>query len=152
MRIVLNFIVSAALIFASWGCAKREDTSDVIRIGIASPFTGNAAAYGEMIKKGAFLKVDEVNASGGVDRKRVEAVFGDDAGDPKEASNVATKFAYDKSILIVIGHFNSSCSLAGKPIYKRGGVVQLSPGPTNVRVCEGSPWTFRNLYRDDFQG
>jgi len=46
----------------------------------------------------------------------------------KEASNVATKLAYDKSILIVIRHFNSSRSLAGKPIYKRGGVVPTFSG------------------------
>jgi branched-chain amino acid transport system substrate-binding protein len=65
---------------------------------------------------------------------------------------VATKFASDRSIVAVIGHFNSSCSLAGKPIYKREGVVELSPGSTNVNVCIGSEWTFRNVYRDDFQG
>ena len=45
-----------------------------------------------------------------------------------------------------------ACSNAAKVEYNKKGVVSFSPGSTNVAVCEGFPWTFRNLYRDDYQG
>ena len=130
------------------GCSNQPE----VRVGVAGPFTGNAAAFGEMIRRGAELRAKEINAAGGINGMKLTLIFGDDAGTEKEARAVATRFATDRRILAVVGHFNSSCSLAGKPIYAENGIVELSPGSTNVSVCEGSDWTFRNLYRDDFQG
>jgi branched-chain amino acid transport system substrate-binding protein len=105
-----------------------------------------------MIKRGAELKAKEINEAGGINGMKLTLIPGDDTGTEKEAISVATRFATDRRILAVVGHFNSACSLAGKGIYKANGIVALSPGSTNVSVCEGSDWTFRNLYRDDFQG
>jgi branched-chain amino acid transport system substrate-binding protein len=105
-----------------------------------------------MIKRGAEIKRDEINEAGGINGKKLQIIFEDDAGDEKQASSIAKKFGADKSILAVIGHFNSNCTLAGKNIYAEAGVVNLTPGSTNVKVCEGSDWAFRNIYRDDFQG
>ncbi|MDE0423748.1 ABC transporter substrate-binding protein [Candidatus Poribacteria bacterium] len=123
-----------------------------LKVAVAAPFTGNAAAFGEMIRRGAELQAKEINDAGGINGMKFTLVFEDDAGKDAEASLVAERIANNLQILAVVGHFNSSCSLAGKPIYQRAGIVELSPGSTNVTVCEGSDWTFRNLYRDDFQG
>ena len=129
-----------------------QEESEQVKVAVAGPFTGTAAAFGEMIERGARLKAKQINESGGINGRKLVLAFGDDAGTDKEAKLVATRFATDREILAVVGHFNSSCSLAGKGIYKEHGIVELSPGSTNVSVCEGSDWTFRNLYRDDFQG
>lgn len=131
-----------------FGCSNQPE----VRVAVAGPFTGNAAAFGEMIKRGAELRAKHINEAGGINGRQLTLVFGDDTGAEKEAISVATRFATDRRILAVVGHFNSACSLAGKPIYAENGIVELSPGSTNVSVCEGSDWTFRNLYRDDFQG
>ena len=133
------------------GFTPESDSAKEVKIAVAAPLTGSIAAFGEMIKRGAELKAKEINAAGGVNGKTLTIIFEDDTGKDKEASLVATRIATNRSILAVVGHFNSSCTLAGKPIYKRAGIVELSPGSTNVRVCVGSEWTFRNIYRDDFQ-
>ena len=143
------FVMTSVMIigFALIGC----ETKNEIKVAVAGPFTGPIAAFGEMIKRGAQLKAKEINAAGGVNGKTLTLVFEDDTGKDKEASLVAERIASNRQILAVVGHFNSSCSLAGKPIYQRAGIVELSPGSTNVRVAAGSDWTFRNIYRDDFQ-
>ena len=150
-RLITVSVVALVTIlsFTLTGCEKRANE---VKVAVAGPFTGNIAAFGEMIKRGAQLRAKEINAAGGINGKTLTLIFEDDTGKDREASLVAERIASNPSILAVVGHFNSSCSLAGKPIYKRGGIVELSPGSTNVRVCEGSDWTFRNLYRDDFQG
>ena len=143
-----------------WGCQSPDQTtggqtqkaSKELKVAVAAPFTGGNAAFGEMIKRGAELREQEINEAGGINGMKLTLVFEDDAGKDAEASLVAERIANNLQILAVVGHFNSSCSLAGKPIYRRAGIVELSPGSTNVTVCEGSDWTFRNLYRDDFQG
>ena len=152
MKIVKHIVtLSLITLIAILGFTPESDSKEV-KIAVAAPLTGSIAAFGEMIKRGAELKAKEINAAGGVNGKTFTIIFEDDTGKDKEASLVATRIATNRSILAVVGHFNSSCTLAGKPIYKRAGIVELSPGSTNVRVCVGSDWTFRNLYRDDFQG
>ncbi|MBI3892111.1 MAG: ABC transporter substrate-binding protein [Candidatus Wallbacteria bacterium] len=123
-----------------------------IVLGVAGPMTGDLAQVGKMMERGVKLRIDEVNAKGGIHGLKVQLEIGDDAGNPKEASNVAQKFASNPAVIAVVGHYNSSCSLAGKPIYKEAGLVEFSSGSTNPAVCQGSEWTFRNIYRDDFQG
>ena len=142
------------------GCQPQDkkNTSDTqttqkeLKVAVAAPYTGGSAAFGEMIRRGAELKEKEINEAGGINGMKLTLLFEDDAGKDSEASLVAERIATNLQILAVVGHFNSACSLAGKPIYQRAGIVELSPGSTNVTVCEGSDWTFRNLYRDDFQG
>jgi len=149
-------IAAVAAGLALGGCQRQSQpgaaAQGAIRLGLAGPFTGSGAAYGLMMRQGATMAVEEANADGGVAGQRFELVFEDDAGKNDQAKTVAKKLADDPSICAVIGHFNSTCSLAGRPTYQRRGVVQFTPGSTNVDVCRGSEWTFRNLYHDQYQG
>ena len=124
-----------------------------IRIGVASPFTGDLAAYGDNIKAGVSLKLKEINDAGGINGQQVELVWGDDLCAPKEAGTVGSKFAADESIVAVIGHLCSSATLAAVPIYVRAGLASISPTSTNPTIGDvGKGWFFRNCYTDDFQG
>ena len=133
------------------GCGADGD-AEVIRVGVGLPLTGSASVLGEQMRMGAGLAMVQRNARGGIGGRPIELVYGDDRGRASEASAVAHRFADDPSVVAVIGHFNSACSLVGKPIYRDAGILQFSPGSTNVDVCRGSDWTFRNLYSDDYQG
>jgi branched-chain amino acid transport system substrate-binding protein len=128
-------------------------TAGNIRIGVASPFTGDLAAYGDNIKAGVTLKLKEINDAGGINGQKVELVWGDDLCAPKDAGTVGAKFAADKSIVAVIGHLCSSATLAAMPIYVRAGLPAISPTSTNPTIGDvGKGWFFRNCYTDDFQG
>lgn len=152
INLIFGFATIVTFSLFSLVITPSIEAAGTLKIAVAGPFTGSVAAFGEMIKKGAQLRAEEINKNGGINGKQLELVFEDDTGKDKEASLVATRIASNRKILAVVGHFNSSCSLAGKPIYKRNKIVELSPGSTNVNVCKGSDYTFRNLYRDDFQG
>lgn len=134
------------------GGAAGEKTSGPITIGLAGPFTGNSSEFGAQIKMGVDLWADETNAAGGLNGRQVKIEQGDDAGKAEQAQSVATNLAGNEDVLAVIGHFNSSCSLAGKGIYDQAKVVMFSPGSTNVDVTKGSPYIYRNIFTDDFQG
>lgn len=126
--------------------------ADTIKIPVASPFTGQLASFGEGVKNGALLKGEEINAAGGINGKKVEIVLEDELCDPKEAATVATKLASDPSICIVVGHLCSSATLAALPVYREAKLPAISPASTNVNIGKLSPYYFRNVYRDDFQG
>jgi len=145
----MSMALGLALVFGITSGAMAGN----IRIGVASPFTGDLAAYGDNIKAGVNLKLKEINDAGGINGQKVELVWGDDLCAPKEAGTVGAKFASDKSIVAVIGHLCSSATLAAMPIYVRAGLPALSPTSTNPTIGDvGKGWFFRNCYTDDFQG
>lgn len=126
--------------------------AESIKIGVAGPFSGPLASFGEQLKIGATMMADKVNSTGGIDGKLIQPVFMDELCDPKEAATVGTKLANDDEIPIVIGHLCSSSTLAALPIYRSAGLPAISPTSTNVSIGKMSPYYFRNVYRDDFQG
>ncbi len=145
----IGLFLCLALIFG----AATDVAAENIRIGVASPFTGELAAYGDNIKAGVSLKLKEINDAGGINGRKIELVWGDDLCAPKEAGTVASKFAADKSIVAVIGHLCSSATLAAMPIYQRIGMPTISPTSTNPTIGDvGKGWFFRNCYTDEFQG
>ena len=129
-----------------------------VKIACASPFTGPAAAYGDNVKAGVEMKVEEVNKAGGINGAQIEVVWMDELCDPKEAATVSTKIARDKEIVGIVGHLCSSAHLAALPTYVRQGIATISPTATNVTISDlnkdrkGRVWSFRDVYRDDFQG
>jgi branched-chain amino acid transport system substrate-binding protein len=125
-----------------------------IKIGVAAQFTGSAASYGDNIYDGLSLKLKEINDAGGINGDEVKLVKGDDLCEAKDAGNVASKFATDKSIVAVIGHVCSTATLAGMPIYVRAKMPVISATSTqsNIGKDKGKGWFFRNCYTDDYQG
>jgi branched-chain amino acid transport system substrate-binding protein len=126
--------------------------ADTIKIPVASPFTGQLASFGEGVKNGAALKASEINAAGGINGRTVKVVLEDEGCEPKEAATVATKLANDPEVAVVVGHLCSSATLAALPIYREAKLPAISPASTNVDIGKMSPFYFRNVYRDDFQG
>ncbi|MGD8445935.1 MAG: ABC transporter substrate-binding protein, partial [Desulfobacterales bacterium] len=51
--------------------------AETIKIGVASPFTGGAAGYGDNIKAGVNLKLEEINGAGGIKGNKIEIIWGD---------------------------------------------------------------------------
>ena len=161
-------IIGVAFFLFAFGCGqdKKEEakkpaetkTAEKIYIAVASPFTGGAASYGDNIKAGVTLQVEDANAKGGINGQMVEAVWFDEQCAPKEAATVATKIAMDERFAGVVGHLCSSAHLSALPTYVRKGVPAISPTATNVSISDknkddqGKVWSFRNVYRDDYQG
>jgi branched-chain amino acid transport system substrate-binding protein len=145
----VGLVLALTLVFSMTTTAMAEN----IRIGVAAPYTGNLAAYGDNMKAGVNLKLKEINDAGGINGQKVELVWGDDLCQPKDAGTVGSKFAADKSIVAVIGHLCSSATLAAMPIYVRTELPTISPTSTNPTIGDvGKGWFFRNCYTDDFQG
>jgi branched-chain amino acid transport system substrate-binding protein len=125
--------------------AQSEDSTEPIYIGVSGPLTGPNARYGEQWKKGFDLALDEINGAGGINGRPLEYIFEDTQSDPKQSVTVAQKFVADDRIIVELGDFSSSASMAASPIYQRGGLVQFGftnshPDFTNA----GGDYTWSN--------
>ncbi|MCY3825041.1 MAG: branched-chain amino acid ABC transporter substrate-binding protein [Nitrospinae bacterium] len=144
-------IILTAAVFL--GSAAHAAT---LKIGVAGPLTGDQAAFGEMLKNGATLAVEEWNARGGVKvgkkKMKVDILWGDDRHDPREGVSIAHKFV-NSGAAGIVGHFNSSVSIPASTVYAEAGVVQITPASTNPKLTEqGFSTVFRVCGRDDQQG
>ncbi len=131
-----------------FGWAQSKD----LVIATASPLTGTCAQDGNAIKNGALLAADFINQKGGIKGRRIRVISEDDRSDPKDAATLANKLVNNKEVLAVIGHYNSSCTLAAAPVYNRAKLLELSPGSTAPAVSKAGPYTARVIVTDAAQG
>ncbi len=125
--------------------------SNVIRIGVAGPMTGDQSVFGRDERRGVKLAVSEWNQKGGVLGKKIELIVEDDQHDPRQAVAVANRLVTD-GVAGVIGHFNSNCSIPASAVYHRAGIPMISHGSTSPLLTEqGFDNVFRVCGRDDQQ-
>jgi len=134
------------------GVAHAQD----INIATAGPMTGQNAAFGEQLKRGAEAAVADINAAGGVTGKKLKLEVGDDACDPKQAVAVANQLS-GKKVSFVAGHFCSGSSIPASAVYAENNILMISPASTNPALTDQAAskgWknVFRTCGRDDIQG
>jgi hypothetical protein len=100
-------------------------TGEPVTIGVSGPLTGQNAQYGAQWKKGFDLALEEVNSKGGVKGRPLQYVFEDSQADPRQTVTIAQKFVGDPKIVVEVGDFSSTASMAASPIYQRAGLVQF---------------------------
>lgn len=149
MRKKYLILLLVVVVIAGLGCRKN---SNVIKIGIAGPMTGDQSKMGMDFRNGASLAIEEWNLQGGVLGKKIELVVSDDQHDPKQAVSVANKMVND-GVTGVVGHFNSSCSIPASDVYNRAGIPMITPASTNPKLTDNKyKGVFRVCGRDDQQG
>jgi branched-chain amino acid transport system substrate-binding protein len=135
--------------------ATPAATGDIV-IAVAGPMTGDLAAFGEQLKRGAEKAIADINAKGGVNGRQLKLEIGDDQCDPKQAVQVANDLV-KKGVVFVAGHFCSGSSIPASDVYAEEGIVQITPASTNPAFTEdpaakGIKTIFRTCGRDDAQG
>lgn len=127
----------------------------VVKIGLASPLTGNIAHLGKDNENGARLAIEEYNAKGvtiGGKKVKFELIAEDDAADPKTGNIVAQRLV-DLGVKGVVGHLNSGVSIPASRIYNDAGIPMVSPSSTNPTLTkQGFPTIFRTMANDIQQG
>ncbi|MFI9510813.1 ABC transporter substrate-binding protein [Nocardia sp. NPDC052566] len=144
-RIVAGVVVAAATVGLAVGCGdsgKGESGSGPVYFGISGPRTGTSAEYGRLWQQGFDLALDEINAAGGIDGRKVELKWADSQSDPKQTVPIATKFVDDKSIIAELGDFSSPASIAASPIYNRGKLVQYGFTNSAVDFTKGGAYSW----------
>ncbi|MBI3067720.1 MAG: branched-chain amino acid ABC transporter substrate-binding protein [Betaproteobacteria bacterium] len=126
----------------------------VVKLGFAAPLTGPQAHYGEEMKNGVVLALEQINAAKPViDGKptRFELVAEDDQADPKQGTLVAQKLV-DAGIAGMLGHFNSGTSIPASKIYADAGIPQIAMATAPAYTAQGYRTTFRAMTSDTQQG
>src|SRR5258707_13264753 len=103
-----RFLLAAAVatVVAVAGAARADD----LNVAVVGPITGQYAAFGEQMRRGAEMAVADINAKGGVLGRKLKIAVGDDACDPKQAVNVANPMS-NNVVHFIDGHYCSGESI-----------------------------------------
>jgi branched-chain amino acid transport system substrate-binding protein len=141
----LWFAAAAALVMAWPAHAQQQGvTSDTITIGAHGPITGPAAYIGLAGRDGMLLAIKEINAAGGVNGRKITAVFEDDGHTPTKALAAVKKLVEQDKVFAVMSVGGSNATVGAVDYMKEKGV------PYYVSIASAPQVTWphaRNLFR-----
>ena len=130
--------------------AGSAATGATFKIGGIGPITGGAAVYGNAVKNGAQIAIDEINAAGGINGAQIEYKFEDDEHDAEKAVN-AYNTLKDWNMQLLMGTVTSAPCVAVSEKTKEDNIFQLTPSGTSV-PCTQYENAFRVCFSDPQQG
>ncbi len=136
-----KLVLSAAVLLAVAAPAAAQ----TLKIGAPQPMTGSDAPFGDKFKKAYSLAVEEINAAGGVNGKRLEVIIEDHQAKNALAATVAEKLITQRQVLVVTGGRASGQAVEIASVCQRLKTPYLVDHPSaDIITSKGFEWVFRN--------
>ena len=119
-------------------------TADTITVGAHGPITGPAAYIGLAGRDGMLLAIKEINAAGGINGRKIAAVFEDDGHSPTKALAAVKKLVEQDKVFVVMSVGGSNATVGAVDYMKEKGL------PYYVSIASAPPVTWphaKNLFR-----
>lgn len=129
---------SAALILAGCGGGLGGEgggnsADGPVKFGMLAPFSGSEAAFGDYMKFGAQLAINEINADGGINGREIELVTEDDGCDATQATAAAQKLV-SAGVHGSVGGYCSGATQPTLPIFKDAGIAMVIPAANSTQL------------------
>jgi branched-chain amino acid transport system substrate-binding protein len=152
-QLIVGAVIVIVLAAFAGACLDKQPTeSEEIKIGAILPLTGDLAVYGENMKNGMGLAVQEINDKGGINGKNLVVIYEDDQGDPKSSVSAFQKLITIDKVPVVVGVPFSSSALPIAPIADKEEVVLFSVAASSPDLTGISKYFFRNWPSDTYEG
>ena len=156
-------IIAAIGLAAMTGCPPKSETTTgttgsaaaggaEILVGEFGSLTGAQATFGQSTHNGIMMAMDEVNAAGGINGRKIKVLTEDDQSKQDEAANAVTKLISQNNVVAMLGEVASSASLAAAPICQASKIPMITPSSTNEEVTKKGDYIFRVCFIDNYQG
>lgn len=146
----MKFQLLAGAALAALLASTAGARADIV-IGLIAPLTGPVAAYGEQVKHGAEVAVEEINKAGGINGEKVVLKLADDAGEPKQGVSAANQLV-GEGIRFVVGPVTSGVAIPASDVFAENGILMVTPTATAPDLTNrGLTNVLRTCGRDDQQ-
>ncbi len=123
---------------------KNVSAEDTVKVGIVLPLTGAEAKFGEIEKKSFSMALGEINASGGINGKKLELIMADDTGRPEVGRSVVEKLITKDKVVMIGGGFSNPVTYAVAGICQQNKVPFLvNTGSADKITMSGWDYIFR---------
>ena len=142
MKIQLKKLIGATALVSLM--APLAHAQGVIKIGEINSYKAQPA-FLEPYKKGMDLAIEEINAAGGVNGKKLELIIRDDNANPGEAVRAAEELFSREKVDVLTGSFLSHIGLALTDFAKQKKIFFLASEPLTDKIVwqNGNRYTYR---------
>ncbi len=149
-QIALALVIISGFLIS--GCNNSGGEKKVFNIGVIAPLTGEGSRYGEAMKDGIDIAVNQINLNGGFNGDSIVAIYMDDKFDVKEGLNGLNYLADIKKVPVIFGPAGSGISKALTPVANEKKVVLFSSVSTSddLKGTDGD-YFFRNISPNSLQ-
>jgi branched-chain amino acid transport system substrate-binding protein len=139
-----SIILAMTTVLWAAGTGIAASADNVIKIGEVNSYKAQPA-FLEPYRKGMQLALDEINASGGINGKKVQLISRDDNGNPGDSVRVAEELVSRERVDVLTGGFLSNTGLALADFAKQRKFFFLAGEPLTDKIVwqEGNRYTFR---------
>ena len=130
---------------------SRAESGDIL-VGEYGSLSGTEATFGQETHNAIMIAIDEVNAAGGINGRKIKVLTEDTQSKTDEAPTAVTKLIAQNNVVAVLGEVASSSSIAAAPVCQNNKVPMISPSSTNPGVTQKGDYIFRACYIDSYQG
>jgi branched-chain amino acid transport system substrate-binding protein len=113
-------------------------------LGYLTAETGPFVSLSRTNEVAARIAVDEINAAGGVNGRKLRYITFDTAGNPGQTVVGLRKLAEDDKVLAIIGPFSSGQVQVAAPAADRTGVVIMAMASSAPKLVASFKYAFRN--------
>jgi ABC-type branched-subunit amino acid transport system substrate-binding protein len=121
------FALASASAFAQTKTTNQGISATEIVVGTHQDLSGPIKGWGVPVSNGMKMAVDEVNAAGGINGRKIKLVVEDSGYDPKKAVLATQKMIEKDKIFSMIGAMGSPTVLAAQDAVLDAGITQLFP-------------------------
>ena len=136
---------------AAEGAESAAAEAGVFKFGGVGPLTGAAAIYGQAVKNGGQIAVDEINAAGGINGAMIEYKFEDDVSDGETSVNAYNNLL-DWGMQVLAGPVTTGPSISVAAKVNEDHVFMLTPSASSPDVTAGKDNVFQMCFTDPNQG
>ena len=148
MNIRKTFSALAVGTLLTLGASVQALAADTIKVGTFLAVTGPASFLGDPELKTLQMYIDEVNADGGIDGKKVELVHYDTGGNAKKAVNFAKRLVQKDNVDVIVGGSTSGSTMAVIPVVEKAGVPFISMAGAVAIIDPVKKWVFKTPHTD----
>lgn len=130
-----------AVIVALLPAMAQADCEKPVRFGVTDPLTGPSSSFGKDQMQAVRWAVDDINAQGGVDGCKLEALIVDNQGKPETALGVVSRFIDVEHVPVFVTAF-SDVVHAVAPVANREKTLMLSAGANSPSIAQLGDYVF----------
>ncbi len=145
---ILSLLAATLFIFS---CTKKANDNEIL-IGSYSPNSGATATFGIFQKRGTEMAINEINAAGGINGKKIKHINYDNKSDNDETLAVVNRLISQDKVVAILGEATSGRSKIGAQVAQQNKIPMLTSSATNPEVTKVGNFIFRACFIDPFQG
>lgn len=144
-------LVAASALIAGWAQAAGVTDTEIL-IGTHIDLSGPAAVGMPPLRNSMQMRIDEVNAAGGIHGRKIRLIIEDNASAPQQAVRAVQKLVKSDGVFAILNPFGSGPNAATVKMATDAGVVVFAPWGASAiiqKVSGNSPLLFTTVQNYD---